>query len=120
VPMIDELTLECSEEAFDARVVPAIALAAHAGDEAVLVKQTLVTMSGVLTTTVRMVEEPRRGGLVRQRHREGLLGQLDRYPLAHFVTVLARIPSTRISRATQCSPMWWPCLTRASQMRGLP
>ena len=36
--MIHELTLECPEEAFDTGVVPAVAVATHAGDEAVLVK----------------------------------------------------------------------------------
>ncbi len=83
VPMVHELTLERPEEAFDAGVVPAVAFAAHTGDEAVPMEEALVARGRILTPTVRMVEEPRRGGSVRQRHREGLLGQLDRYPLAH-------------------------------------
>ncbi len=77
-PMIDQLTLQRPEETFDARVVPAIAFAAHAGAEAIGGKDALVARGRILTPTVRMVEEPRRGGPVRQRHREGLLGQLDR------------------------------------------
>lgn len=35
VSMIDQLTLERSEETLDAGVVPAVAFAAHAGDEAI-------------------------------------------------------------------------------------
>ncbi len=35
VPMIDQLTLERSEETLDAGVVPAVAVTAHAGDEAI-------------------------------------------------------------------------------------
>jgi hypothetical protein len=38
----------------------------------------------------------------------------------HFFTVLARMPSWRISRATRCSPMRCPCVIRTSQMLGLP
>ena len=38
----------------------------------------------------------------------------------HFFTVLARIPSTRMSRAMRCSPTQCPRLIRASQILGLP
>ena len=48
MPMIDQFTLESSEETLDAGVVPAVAFAAHAGDEAVLIKQTLVACRGIL------------------------------------------------------------------------
>jgi hypothetical protein len=77
VPMIDQFTLERPEETFDAGVVPAVALAAHAGDETVLIEQTLVARGRLLTAAIRMVQEPRRGDPVRSRHREGPLGQLD-------------------------------------------
>ena len=50
VPMIDELALERSEETFDAGVVPAVALAAHAGDETVLIEQTLVALTPVVNS----------------------------------------------------------------------
>jgi hypothetical protein len=48
VPMIDQFTLERPEETFDAGVVPAVALAAHAGDETVLIEQTLVARGRIL------------------------------------------------------------------------
>lgn len=35
VPMIDQLTLECPKETFDARIVPAVAFAAHTGNETI-------------------------------------------------------------------------------------
>ena len=47
-PMVHQLTLERSEETFDAGVVPAVALATHTGDEAVLVKYPLIARGGIL------------------------------------------------------------------------
>ncbi len=70
VSMIDQLTLPCPKETFDAGVVPAVAFAAHAGTEAIGGKDALVARGRILTPTVRMVEEPCRGGSVRKRHRE--------------------------------------------------
>ena len=53
--------------------------------------------------------------LVKQGHRIGehrvarLMRQAGLWVVArHFFTVLARIPSWRISRATRCSPTWCP------------
>ncbi len=77
VPLVHELTLERPEETFDVRVVPAVAFAAHARDEAILRESALVAPRGVLTTTVRMVHEPRPGSSVHHGHCEGLLGQLN-------------------------------------------
>ena len=58
VPMVYELALECPEEAFDTGVVPAVACATHAGGDAVLAEQTLVTRGGILAAAIRMVQEP--------------------------------------------------------------
>ena len=52
VPMIDQLTLECPKETFHAGVTPAVAFAAHAGDEAILIEQTLIARGGILTAAV--------------------------------------------------------------------
>ena len=82
-PMVHQLTLECPEEAFDTGIVSAMTCATHAGNKTVLVKDTLVARGGILTTPVRMVEEPRRGSPLCQRHCERLLGPLDGSPLAH-------------------------------------
>jgi len=43
-----QLTLERSEETFDARVVPAVAFTAHARNEAVLSESVLVAQRGIL------------------------------------------------------------------------
>lgn len=55
---------------------------------------------------------------------ESVRGHQPRAPesvvTSHFFSVLARIPSARISRAMRCSPMPYPRLIRAAQMRGLP
>ena len=72
-----ERSLQCSDEALHTGVIPAVHCAAHGGDEAVLFKQTLITRGGIRTAAVRVVEEPHRGNSVRQRHRDGLLRQVD-------------------------------------------
>ena len=74
VPMVHELTLECPEEAFNPGVVPAVAVATHAGDEAVLVQYPLRARGGLRTAASRVVQEPSPGSPVRQRHGEGPLG----------------------------------------------
>ena len=61
-PMVHQLALEGPEEAFDTGVVPAVALATHTGDEAVLVKYPLIARGGILTAAIRVVQEPVRGG----------------------------------------------------------
>ena len=48
VPMGHELTLARPEETFDAGVIPVVAFAAHAGDEAVRIEQALVACGGKL------------------------------------------------------------------------
>ena len=82
-PMVHELPLERPTETFDPRVVPAVAFAPHAGNEAVLSESVLVARRGLLTAAVRMVHEPRPGSSVHQGHREGLLGELNCSSVAH-------------------------------------
>lgn len=60
VPIVHELAFECPEEAFDTGVVPAVAFAAHAGDEAVRLEYALIARGGILTAAVRVVHKPRR------------------------------------------------------------
>ena len=48
-PMIHQLPLEGPEEAFDARVIPAVAFAAHAGNEAVPIEYPLVARARIMT-----------------------------------------------------------------------
>ena len=47
------------------------------------VEQTLVARGGILTAAIRMVQEPIRGGPVRERYGEGTLGQIHGQMVAH-------------------------------------
>ena len=78
VPMVHELPLERSKETFDARVVQAVAFAAHTGNKAIFSESVLVACRGILTAAVRMVQEPYPGSSVHHGHQEGLLRQLTR------------------------------------------
>ena len=78
VPMVHELALECPEEAFDTGVVPAVPLRLTCWRSCRAREQLLVARGGILAAPIRVVQEPGRGGAVRQRHREGLLGQIHR------------------------------------------
>ncbi len=80
---IGEFTLEYDEEALHAGIVPVVAGAAHARGYAVRVEQTLVARGGILTAAIRVVQEPIRGGPVRERYGEGTLGQIHGQMVAH-------------------------------------
>src|SRR5215510_4097956 len=54
-PSIDKLLLQRREEALGDRVVPARALAAHAGCDPVLVQYGAVVTTGVLASSVRVM-----------------------------------------------------------------
>ena len=83
VPMVHKLTLERPEEAFDAGVVPAIALSAHAWRDAVSGEQLLVARSEILAAAIGVVQQPRSKWPVRARHEKDLPGQLPGQSLAH-------------------------------------
>ena len=53
----DALHFEIQEEALHDRVIPTVALAAHAGDQLVLGEQGTVSVTGVLAAAVRMHEQ---------------------------------------------------------------
>ena len=59
VVSMDELCLEGREEALRDRIVPAIALAAHAADNPLSAELTPVFLARVLDTAVRVMDEPR-------------------------------------------------------------
>src|SRR5713226_499305 len=81
--MMDQFLLECAEEALHAGVVPTVALATHRTFDAVLPQDLLVARSGVLAAPVRVMQESGAGLAAPQRHRECLLGEIDREPLPH-------------------------------------
>ena len=74
VPMVHELPLQCSEEALDTGVVPAIAGAAHARRDAVCGEQLLIRCCGILTPAIGVMQESCCGLPCGERHAEGLLG----------------------------------------------
>ncbi len=88
--------LEAQEEALHHRVVPAVALAAHAADQAVASQQRLMQRAGVLATPVGVNNQPRcrlalhDGQLQRRAHQLGVHGRRHR-------------PAQENGRSGQCS-----------------
>lgn len=73
---VDPLGLQSTEEAFDHRVIPAIALATHAALDAMGLEQLAKGLTGVLHAAVRMVDQlSLRRMAPPQRHLEGLTVQ---------------------------------------------
>ena len=62
---------------------PPFAFAAHAGGDAVSGEHLLVVRGGIWAAAIGVVQQPHAGVSVRERHEEGLLGQLPGQPLAH-------------------------------------
>ena len=54
-PVVDELVFQCTPEAFDGRVIVAVALATHRGDHAEVVEQTSVGMRTILVAFMIVV-----------------------------------------------------------------
>src|SRR5262245_46506272 len=81
--VVDELDLQRGEEAFGNGVVPAIAPAAHAADDAMGRQGSLIVPAGILTPPIRMMEQPLRRASPRQRHPQGITGQGIGDALAH-------------------------------------
>lgn len=52
LPLVDELPLQCPGEVLHTSVIPTVPCTAHAGNEAVLIKQTLVACGGILTAAI--------------------------------------------------------------------
>ena len=74
--MVNEFTLERSEETFNTGVVTAAPSLRHAGDNAVSGEQQLVPYGGMLAAETRVAQELCQWVMLCQRHGEGLLGQL--------------------------------------------
>lgn len=81
--VVDELDLQRREEALGDGTVRAIAPAAHAADDPVLCQDLLVVAAGVLTPTIRMMQQAPGCAPTRQRHAEGVEGEGIRDALAH-------------------------------------
>src|SRR5712691_5873057 len=75
VGTMDQLGLERREETLGNSVVPAIALATHAADDAAFAKLVLVVRARVLHAAVRMVEQARLRAASLQGHVQGIEGQ---------------------------------------------
>lgn len=67
----DSLHLHIQEEAFHHGVIPTVSLAAHAGNQAVTIQQIPVGLAGVLTATVGMHNQARRGLAQCDGHAQG-------------------------------------------------
>ncbi len=67
-----------SEAALGNGVFPTISAAAQAADALVLCQHPLVAAAGVLTATIRMMQQTRRRPAPRERHAEGVEGEVAR------------------------------------------
>jgi hypothetical protein len=78
-----ELDLEGLEEALGHGVVPAVALAAHAEDQAGLLDEIAVVAARVLRAAVGVMDEARRRAAARESLLQGRDGELALEALAH-------------------------------------
>src|SRR5664280_2493202 len=78
---VAELHLQRRKEALDDRVVPAVALPAHADDQPVRLEQPLVVHAGVLTPPVAVMDETLANGTLAQRPLQRGVGQPLAQPL---------------------------------------
>ena len=83
VSVVNEFGLECAEEALARCIVEAIALSTHARQRFNLVKTSAVSVTRVLAATIGMVDEPRRGWMLRNRHIQRVDGNVGGEPSAH-------------------------------------
>src|SRR5262244_3283671 len=74
--MVDELVLKVAEEAFHHGVVVGVALAAHAGDEALPNEMLLIERADILRTLVAVMQQYGPGATLLDRHAQG--GQAQR------------------------------------------
>src|SRR5215813_3504784 len=74
--MVDELVLQVAEEAFHHGVVVGVALAAHAGDEALPSEMLLMERADILRTLVAVMQQSGHGATLLDRHAQG--GQAQR------------------------------------------
>jgi len=86
VRVVDQLLLERGEEALHRRVVPAIRSAAHAVGDAVLDKQALVVLAGVLAAAVGMCQQPLAGQAALHGHRQRIHNQAALQVFGHRPT----------------------------------
>src|SRR6476660_6562040 len=70
VALLDEFALQRGIEALHRRVVPAIALAAHRADDAVLLQSLAILVRRELHAAVRVMNEPGRGTPANDGHVE--------------------------------------------------
>src|SRR6476661_7327005 len=77
-----ELDLQCREETFRHRVVPAVAAAAHAAHDPVCSEVSLIVRARVLTSTIGVVEQAPPGLAACERRRERVQGELASDPRA--------------------------------------
>src|SRR5919107_1204328 len=83
VALLDELALQRGIEALHRRIVPAIPLAAHRADDAVLLQSPAVLMRCELHPAIRVMNEARRGTLTDNGHVEGGERQLVAEVVGH-------------------------------------
>lgn len=83
VSLDDQFQFQRGKEAFRDRVVPAVALVAHAGDDPVLGEQRAIVIAGVLDAAIRVMQQTRARTPSAQCHAERAQREIDVKRLAH-------------------------------------
>ena len=78
--LIDELSLQCAEETLDTGIVPTVSPSRHAAGHAVVGEPLLLCRGGILAAPIRVVQQPRFGGAMADRHRQRLLREITGKP----------------------------------------
>lgn len=83
-------SLQCAEETLDTGIVPTVPPSRHAAGHAVRGEQLLVRGGGILATPIRVVQQPRLGGAMVDRHRQRLLREITGKPSPSAQPITAR------------------------------
>ena len=84
--MMHQFGLQGMEKAFHRRIVPAVSLAAHRADDAVLGEPFLVSAGGILAAAVGVVHQTGQRAAALERHVQGSQRQLLGHLFVHRPT----------------------------------
>ena len=91
-PMVGSFALQTAEESLPNRIVPTVALVAHAAHTPIPFKQFLVFLARILATAVGVMLESRVRPMAPQRHHQRIMHKFRPQPAAHRPTHhLARV-----------------------------
>ena len=86
----DPFPFRTTEEAFNWRIFPAVTLTSHDGNHTIALRQFLVVMTGILASSVWMLNQPRRWCPQVARHQQGAGHQRYRFALEVLAIAASR------------------------------